>query len=199
MRIFGVILAGGQGRRMGGADKALLPLVDAPLVAHVVDRLLPQVEELAVSANGDPARLAFLHLPVLPDNQPDRGPLAGVLAALEWAAPLGATAVVTAAVDTPFLPEDLVPRLCLAAEDSAGGIAIAQSGGRDHPTFTLWPVSMRDAVSGFLASGQKASILALADTHGAARAVFADDGAFDNLNTPEDLRTAAARLNGAGA
>lgn len=199
MRIFGAILAGGQGRRMGGADKALLPLAGRALAAHVADRLAPQVEDLAISANGDPARLAFLGLPVIADAE-SRGPLSGVLAALDRAAPLGATAVVTAAVDTPFLPGDLVPWLCLAAEGSAGGsaggVALARSGGNDHPTFGLWPVGLRAELAAFLASGAKASIRAFADAHGAARADFPDDGSFMNVNTPEDLARAEAVLRG---
>lgn len=194
MRIFGVILAGGQGRRMGGADKALLPLAARPLVAHVADRLEPQVERLALSANGDPARFAALRLPVLPDARSE-GPLSGILSALDWAAPLGATAVVSASVDAPFLPPDLVPRLILAGE-AAGGVAMARSGGNDHPTFGLWPVTLRDPLRAFLASGANPRVRAFADAHHAARADFPDDGAFANLNTPEDLARAEARLKG---
>lgn len=206
MRIFGAILAGGQGRRMGGpdgsgADKALLGLGGKTLVARAIDRLEPQVERLAISANGDPARLAGLGLPVLADHQP-LGPLAGALAALDWAAARGATAVVTVAVDTPFFPGDLVPRLCLAAETSPEGLAFASTGtsetgagaGRDHPTFALWPVSLRDSLSTFLASGEKPKVLAFALAHGAVRASFPDDGAFANLNTPADLARAEALL-----
>lgn len=197
MRIFGVILAGGAGRRMGGADKAMLRLEGRPLIARVVERFEPQVERLAVSANGDPSRLDFLGLTVLPDAQADRGPLAGVLAGLDWAIPQGATAVVTAAVDTPLLPEDLVPRLCLAAEEGPHGLAMAQSGGRDHPTFALWPVSMRDPIADFLASGEKARLGALTEAFGATRAVFpAQPDAFANLNTPEDLARAGILLSG---
>ena len=194
MRIFGVILAGGQGRRMGGADKALLPLAARPLIAHVADRLEPQVERLALSANGDPARLAFLGLPVLPDARSE-GPLSGILAALDWAAGQGATAVVSAPTDAPFLPPDLVPRLILAGE-GAGGVAMARSGGNDHPTFGLWPVALRDPLRAFLASGAKARVRTFADAHHAARADFTEDGAFTNLNTPEDLAAAAARIGG---
>ncbi|MFT4149333.1 MAG: molybdenum cofactor guanylyltransferase MobA [Paracoccaceae bacterium] len=197
MRIFGVILAGGRGQRMGGADKALLPLGRRPLIAHAADRLGPQVERLAVSANGDPARLAFLGLPVLPDAE-SHGPLSGVLAALDWAAPRGATAVATVAVDTPFFPGDLVPRLCLAAEDSPEGVALAASTGADHPTFALWPVALRDPLRAFLSSGVKARVRGFADAHGAARAAFPDDRAFFNLNTPEDLTRAEALIAGTG-
>lgn len=194
MRIFGVILAGGAGRRMGGVDKATLRLAGRSLVAHAVDRLEPQVERLAISANGDPARLSALGLPVLADAQ-SQGPLSGVLAALDWAAPFGATAVVTAAVDTPFFPGDLVPRLIMASDPS--GIALARSGGNDHPTFGLWPVTLRDDLRVFLASGVKASVRAFADARGAARADFPDDGSFLNLNTPEDLSRAETLIRGA--
>ncbi len=194
MRIFGVILAGGAGRRMGGVDKATLRLAGRSLVAHAVDRLEPQVERLAISANGDPARLSALGLPVLADAQ-SQGPLSGVLAALDWAAPFGATAVVTAAVDTPFFPGDLVPRLIMASDPS--GIALARSGGNDHPTFGLWPVTLRDELRVFLDSGVKASVRAFADARGAARADFPDDGSFLNLNTPEDLSRAEALIRGA--
>jgi len=189
MRIFGTILAGGQGRRMGGADKALIPLAGRPLIAHAIDRLEPQVERLALSANGDPARLARFGLPVLPDQSISQGPLSGLLAALDWAAPLGATHLVTAPTDAPFLPPDLTPRLLLA-----GDLALARSGGNDHPTFGLWPVALRDALRAFLASGAKTSVRAFADAQGAARADFPQDGAFTNVNTPQDLATAEARL-----
>ncbi|MBC2834714.1 molybdenum cofactor guanylyltransferase MobA [Paragemmobacter straminiformis] len=196
MRLFGVILAGGQGRRMGGADKALLRLAGRTLVARSVDRLEPQVERLAISANGDAARFGGLGLPVLADDAP-QGPLSGVLAGLDWAAPLGATAIVTVAVDCPFFPGDLVPQLALAAERSAGGVALARSGGDDHPTFGLWPVGLRGALRDFLASGEKARVRAFADMQGAARADFAGNGAFGNLNTPDDLARAEAMI-GAG-
>ncbi|MEH6775965.1 MAG: molybdenum cofactor guanylyltransferase MobA, partial [Cereibacter changlensis] len=150
MRLFGVILAGGEGRRMGGADKALLPLAGRSLLAHVRDRLEPQVEALALSANGDAARFAGFGLPVLTDAAP-QGPLSGVLAALDWAAAQGADAVVSASVDTPFLPGDLVPQLWLAGD---GGLAVAECGGRLHPTCALWPVDLRDDLRGWLASGE---------------------------------------------
>lgn len=177
---------------MGGADKASLMLAGRSLAAHAADRLEPQVERLAISANGDPTRLSALALPVLPDGRP-MGPLSGVLAALDWAAPLGATAVATVAVDTPFFPGDLVPCLILAGE-AAGGLALARSGGRDHPTFALWPVHLRDDLRSFLESGAKASIRAFADALGAARADFPDDGSFLNVNTPDDLAKAASLL-----
>lgn len=189
MRIFGVILAGGEGRRMGGTDKALLSLGGRPLLAHVRDRLEPQVEALALSANGDAARFAGFGLPVLADATP-QGPLSGVLAALDWAAAQGADAVVSASVDTPFLPGDLVPQLWLAGD---GGMAVAECDGRLHPTCALWPVSLRDDLRGWLASGE-AKVMGFAARHGAARAGFSDPTGFMNLNTPEDVAAAEAAL-----
>lgn len=194
MRIFGVILAGGQGRRMGGADKALLTLGGQSLAARARDRLAPQVEALAISANGDQARLMQLGLPVLPDARP-QGPLSGVLAALDWAAEAGATAVVSVAVDTPFFPCDLVPRLCLAAEAAPEGLAVASCGGRLHPTFGLWPVALRGPMRDWLAGGQ-AKVMDFTARHGAVAAAFpaAEPDPFLNLNTPEDLMRAEAVL-----
>lgn len=179
---------------MGGADKALLSLAGQSLIARVVDRLEPQVEALAISANGAPDRFASLGLPVLPDTS-FLGPLSGILAALVWAAPRGATAVVSAPVDCPFLPPDLVPRLCLAAEDR--GTALAASAGILHPTFGLWPVTLAPALTAFLASSAKARVRDFALAHHAATADFPDDGGFANANTPEDLRRLEALIRGA--
>jgi molybdenum cofactor guanylyltransferase len=186
MRIWGVILAGGQGRRMAGADKALVQFAGSTLIGHAMARFQPQVEQLAISANGDPARFAAFGLPVLPDAT-SRGPLSGVLAALDWAEE--ADFIVSMAVDTPFIPGDLVPRLMLA-----GAPAMAHSGGRDHPTAALWPVHLRDPLRAFLTSGAKARMRDFLDLHHAARAVFAADHAFDNINTADDLARAEARL-----
>lgn len=191
MRIFGVILAGGEGRRMGRADKALLMLAGRPLIAHVADRLAPQVERLAISANGDAARFAFTGLPVLADARP-QGPLSGVLAALDWAAAEGADAVVSAAVDTPFFPGDLVPQLWLAGD---GRLAIAECDGRAHPVFALWPVPLREVLRAWLAQGE-ARVMGFAAQQGAARAIFpgGEPEPFFNLNTAEDLARAEAAL-----
>lgn len=191
MKIFGVILAGGQARRMGGLDKAMVPLAGQSLVSHVIARFDPQVAALALSANGDAARFAGLGLPVLPDTA-SQGPLSGILSALVWGASQGATAVVSAPVDGPFLPPDLVPRLCLAAEST--GLALAGSHGAIHPTFGLWPVTLAPALAAFLASGAKARVRDFAMAHGAALADFPDDLAFANANTPEDITRFAALL-----
>ncbi len=187
-------MAGGAGRRMGG-DKAAVRLAGQSLLGHAIARLEPQVERLAISANGDLARFAGYGVPVLLDETP-LGPLSGVLAALRWAAPLGATAVVTLAVDTPFSPCDLVPQLCLAAESAPEGLAIAHAA-KDHPTCAIWPVSLTEALAAFLGSGAKPRVLAFTDAHHAARAYFPDEAAFQNLNTPADLAEAEALIRGA--
>lgn len=195
MLIHGIILAGGAGRRMGGADKALLALGGRPLMAHVIDRFAPQVETLLVSANGDPARLAGFGLPVLADETP-MGPLSGILAGLRAAAAQGATALVSVPVDCPFLPGDLVPQLCLAAETVPSRLALARAGGRDQGVFGHWPVALAGPLAAFLASGAKPKVTDFATLQGAAFAEFPDAAAFRNLNTPEDLSAAEALLRG---
>lgn len=195
LRIFGVILAGGEGRRMGGVDKALVALAGRPLLAHVLDRLEPQVERVLVSSNGDPARFAGFGCPVVADSEP-QGPLSGVLAALSFAADRGASHVVSTPVDTPFLPGDLVPQLLLAAEGSPEGLAFAADATGDHPATALWPVALAPALAAFLAAGE-AKVTRFTAAHSAARAQFPDPRAFLNLNTPEDLAQAEALLKGA--
>lgn len=192
--IFGVILAGGEGLRMGGVDKAFVPLAGRPLIAHVLDRLEPQVERVLISANGDASRFAGLGCQVVADDRP-QGPLSGVLSALTAAAAMGATHVVSTPVDTPFLPGDLVPQLLLAAETSAEGLAFAADATGDHPATALWPVGLAPALADFLASGE-AKVTRFTSAHGALRALFPDPRAFLNLNTPEDLVVAEALLKG---
>ncbi|MEM6407828.1 MAG: molybdenum cofactor guanylyltransferase MobA [Pseudomonadota bacterium] len=194
----GVILAGGQSRRMGGGDKGLLDLGGRKLITHVIDRLEPQVAEIALNANGDAARFD-LGLPVIPDSIDGfAGPLAGVLAGLDWAAAQGHTHIVTAAADTPFFPCDLVPRLMLAAEN--GPIALAatpdpQRGLARHPTFGLWPVSLRDDLRAALQEGVR-KVVQWTDRHGTALANFPAEpfDPFFNVNTPEDLARAEELL-----
>ena len=191
--IAGVILAGGLARRMGGGDKALLPLGDTTVLAHIVARLGPQVDALAINANGDPARYAHSNLPVLPDGVAGfPGPLAGVLAGLEWAAGLGAEWLVSAPGDSPFLPRDLVARLL--AERGSAAYACAASGGRTHPVAALWPVSARHALARALAAGQrKIDAFTGAGTEAIEWPVLPFDPFF-NINTPEDLAAAARHL-----
>ncbi len=205
MKPLGVILAGGQSRRMGGGDKGLLTLGSETLLARVVARLAPQVEAMAINANGDPARFAEYGLPVIPDSVADYpGPLAGVLAGLDWAAGQGAAHIVTAAADTPFFPADLVPRLVAAAEAAKTPLASAVSdsprrGMSRHPTFGLWPVALRDDLRAALSEDLR-KIIVWTDRHGCALAEFpsAPFDPFFNVNTPEDMAE-AERLIGAAA
>lgn len=189
MMVAAVILAGGRATRMGGGDKPLLTLRDRPLLAHVIDRLEPQVEAMAISANGDPARFAAYDLPVLPDATPDfPGPLAGIVAGMDWAAAKGFSHILSAPGDTPFLPEDLVVRL------ARHPFAIAESRGRKHPVVALWPVMLREAIRKALAGGER-RVGRVAAEFGARAVKF--DGAEDpffNVNTPEDLDEAQNRL-----
>ncbi len=144
--VAGVLMAGGQSRRMGGGDKCLRPLAGKPILTHVIDRVRPQVGPLVLNANGDPARFAGFGLPVVADAVGDfAGPLAGVLTGLEWAAEQapGCTWLASFATDAPFLPEDLVARLLAAVEAEGGEMACAASQGRDHPVFGLWPLRLR--------------------------------------------------------
>lgn len=206
MAPLGVILAGGQGTRMGGADKAMLKLAGRPLLAHVLDRLAPQVDAVAINANGEPQRFDSFGLPVVPDSIAGfPGPLAGVLAGLDWAAERGAQSIVTVAADTPFFPCDLVPQLLLASEDMTHPLALCATP-RDgeetrsmtgkairHPTFGLWPVALRNDLRQALQGGLKKVVL-WTEPHGAAQAMFPDGRAFFNVNTPDDLAQAEAML-----
>lgn len=205
----GVILAGGQATRMGGGDKGLLPLGDDTLLGHVIDRLAPQVAGVALNANGDPARFDGFGLPVLPDSIAGHpGPLAGVLAGLDWAADQGADTIVTVAADTPFFPRDLAARLLRAAHDMRHPLVLAatprpenertksmsRSGLIRHPTFGLWPVALRNDLRDALQDGLRKVVL-WTDRHAGREALFDDPGdPFFNVNTPDDLTRARAML-----
>lgn len=200
----GVILAGGKATRMGGGDKGRLEIGGQSLLQRVIERLDPQVGALALNANGDPARFADTGLPVLTDSLPEHpGPLAGVLAGLDWAAEMGADRIVTAAADTPFFPMDLVARLEAEVEGMTAPLALAAS--RDpetgklwrQPTFGLWPVALRDDLRAALKGGLRKVVL-WTDQHGGREAVFEGAGRdpFFNINTPEDLATARALVQG---
>lgn len=190
----GVILAGGRSTRMGGGDKCLLSLGGVPILQRVIARLQPQVRAMAINANGDPARFAQFGLPVVADSLSDHpGPLAGVLAAMDWAAERNASHVVTVAADTPFFPNDLV-----VAFQVAGDFALAAT--RDdtgriwrHPTFGIWPVALREDLRAAITAGVR-KVVAWTDKHGAQEAIFTSAGGdpFFNVNTPEDLVAAEA-------
>ena len=190
----GVILAGGLATRMGGGDKCLLPLGGAPMLAGIIARLQPQVRDMALNANGEAARFAGFGLPVVADSiEGFAGPLAGVLAGLDWAAGQGFESIVTAAGDTPFFPQDLVARLMAATEGMEHPLALACTPDGRQPTFGLWPVALRHDLRAALTGGLR-KVVMWTDTHGGQMAEFADTGAFFNINTPEDLATAEAQL-----
>jgi molybdenum cofactor guanylyltransferase len=197
--MIGVILAGGRGSRMGGADKALLRLGGETLLARAERRLAAQVDRVVVSANGDPARLGT-GLPVVADPVAAfPGPLGGVLAGLDWAAAQGGAAVVTVAVDTPFFPDDLVARLVAARAPLAVAATEGAGGSRWHGTFALWPVAARDPLRQALGRGER-KVRAVAEALGAVPVAFAATGAdpFFNINAPEDLVEATRILGAAG-
>ncbi len=192
-KLIGVILAGGQGSRMGGADKALLTLGGETLLARAERRLGAQrVAEVVVSANGDPARLGTACAVLADPVGGFVGPLGGVLAGLARAQARGAAGIVTVAVDTPFFPGDLVVRL-----GAAGGVAVAEAGGRWQGTFALWPVGTREGVAAALARGER-KVRAVAEALGAVPVAFGAPEAFFNINTPADLAEAERRLTEAG-
>ncbi|WP_459851114.1 molybdenum cofactor guanylyltransferase MobA [Dongia sp. agr-C8] len=189
-----VILAGGLSRRLGGGDKCLLPLAGRPLLAHVIARVRPQVSALALNANGDATRFRDFGLDVVADDAADfAGPLAGILAALDWAqrAHPAAMAVLTVPADTPFLPLDLAARL-----NAAGAPAVARSAGRIHPVVGLWPLALRDDLRSAL---RREGMRKVEDWTRRLDPAIVDFEAgpidpFFNINTPEDLERAAALL-----
>lgn len=195
-KVLGVILAGGLATRMGGRDKALISLAGQPLVALVAARMRPQTESLVLSANGDPARFAFLGLPVLPDPEPGHpGPLAGVLAALDWAAVMMPNAMLlSASVDSPLLPADLAARLLAAADGRR--IVMAASGGRLHPVIALWPQAIREALRAGLRDGSARRVGGFMHRFDPVHVDWPTDPVdpFTNLNTPGDLAVAEALL-----
>ena len=196
MKMLGVILAGGQATRMGGGDKGLLRLGGVSLVERVIARLAPQVEGMALNANGDAARFSEFGLPVLCDPISGHpGPLAGVLAGLDWAAGEGASHVLSAAADTPFVPQNLGERLRAAGAPDAPVLAATEEGGKiwRQPTFGLWPVALRDDLRGALEGGLR-RVVQWTDAHDGREVTFADARAFFNINTPEDLAAAEAML-----
>ena len=195
--IVGIVLAGGRARRMGGADKAMIVLAGRTLLDRVIGLARPQVSALAISANGDPRRFDRFGMPVLADDLPGfPGPLAGILAGLDWAAAVhpGARYLASFAGDTPMFPPDLVRRLA-----APGGPACAAAVGRLHPVFGLWPLDARQALRRALVREGMRRVEDWAAAVGARPVDFgAADGSdpFFNINRPEDLAEAERRLAG---
>ena len=147
INIPGVLLAGGLARRMGGGDKPMRTIGGQTILSRVIARLAPQCDGLILNANGDPARFAAFGLPVIADGVADfPGPLAGILAALDWLAANRPEVkwMLSAAGDCPFLPRDLVARLHQALIEEKAELAVAASGGQTHPVIGLWNVSLRE-------------------------------------------------------
>jgi molybdopterin-guanine dinucleotide biosynthesis protein A len=199
VKLVGLLLAGGQSRRMGGGDKALRVIGGVSLLERVIERMRPQVETLVLNANGDPARFAGFGLPVVPDSVPDyAGPLAGVLAGLDWTAEHRPDCpyIVSVATDAPFLPGDLVSRLVRGMEKSGADLACAASGGQPHPVIGLWPVRLREDLRRAVVVETVRKVDVWTARHRLATVPFPSDpiDPFFNANRPEDLTTAAALL-----
>ena len=198
--VAGVILAGGASRRMGGVDKTGLDLGGKPMLHHAIDRLSSQVDQVIINSNSGIDKWQSRDLLVVADCYPDRrGPLAGVLAGLDWAGDNGYRNIVTVAGDTPFFPVDLVDRLLGSAVD--GGMAIAATmtdrGLRRHPTFGLWPTALRADLREAIEGGTR-KVVCWADRFTPQTVVFEGNGLdpFYNVNTPEDLARAAEICRG---
>ncbi|WP_375170514.1 molybdenum cofactor guanylyltransferase MobA [Marinobacter sp.] len=189
-----VILAGGQANRMGGGDKGRLMLGDQSLIERVIERISPQVDAMVLNANGDPSRFDDLGLPVVADSIPDYpGPLAGVLAGMDWAAEQGHDWLISVAADTPSFPLDLAERL--AEGDTPVVLAATPDPDRGRlpqPTFGRWRVALRDELRAALNDGVR-KIRQWTQAQGESLVVFGPDDFF-NINTPEDLAWAEQHL-----
>lgn len=185
-----LILAGGRATRMGGGDKPLLTVAGRSMIARIVAAL--DVRPIAISANGDRVRFDAFGLPVLVDGAfAGEGPLAGVLAGLDWAAGLGADTLLTVPGDTPFIPHGLASALAPAP-------ACAASDGRLHPLVALWPVGCRDGLRSLLSVPGRRDVAHFAQSVGMRRVDFPVTkwDAFMNVNTPDDLARARTIAEG---
>jgi molybdopterin-guanine dinucleotide biosynthesis protein A len=192
---FGLVLAGGLARRMGGGDKALIRIGDQTILQRTLARLAPQVSGIVLNANGDPVRFAPFGLPVTADSVPDfAGPLAGILAGLDWAAANrpGIEWVVSVPGDCPFLPRDLVARLHEARSAEDRPLACAHSGEWRHPVVGLWPIALRDDLRHAITVEDLRKIEVWTARHGVALADWPVEPVdpFFNVNTPDDVETA---------
>lgn len=191
----GLVLAGGLARRMGGGDKALIRIGEETILERALARFAPQCERVILNANGDPARFSFFGLPVVPDSVAGfAGPLAGVLAGLDWAAEHASDLAWVASVpgDCPFLPRDLLGRLHAAREEAGTALACARSGDWRHPVAALWPVALRDDLRHALVEEDLRKIEVWTARHGVAIADWPTEPVdpFFNVNTPKDAAEA---------
>jgi molybdenum cofactor guanylyltransferase len=191
----GVVLAGGLARRMGGSDKARIRVGGRSILERVIDRLHPQCNGLVLNANADPSRFADSGLPVVADSVPDyAGPLAGILAGLDWAANHVPNIewVVSAPSDCPFLPRDLVARLHQAQTEAGAPLACAASGNRRHPVIALWPANLREQLRRAVTDDgvRKVDQFAARYAVGVAAWPIMPVDPFFNINTPEQAEEA---------
>ena len=192
----GILLAGGLARRMGGGDKPMREIAGQTVLARAIARIGPQCDGLALNANGDATRFAAYGLPVIADSVAGfPGPLAGILAGMDWATEQRPDAawILTVPADCPFLPGDLVARLSAARDEHNAEIAIAESGGRTHPVIGLWPVAQREALRRAIVDDGLRKVGLWTSRHRLARVSWPDQpfDPFFNANTPEDLAAAA--------
>lgn len=200
-RVAGILLAGGQSRRMGGGDKCLRPLAGRIILDGILDRVRPQVGRLVLNANGDPARFGAFGLPVAADVVDGfAGPLAGVLTGLEWARDHAPDCdwLASFACDAPFQPRDLVSRLLAAIEAEGADMACAASDGRDHPVFALWPVRLAEDLRRAVVDEGVRKVDVWTGRYRLARAEFAADPVdpFFNVNRPDDFEEAERLMSG---
>lgn len=201
-RPLGLILAGGLARRMGGGDKGLIKIGGQTIFERVIERLTPQCSRILINANGNPLRFAFTGLPVVADDIPDfAGPLAGILAGLEWAVKYAPETdyIASAPADCPFLPHNLFERLENVRAKENKPLACAKSGDWRHPVVGLWPVALREDLRHALMEENLHKIEIWTARHGVAIAEWPDQpiDPFFNANTPEDVSRAdkIARAN----
>jgi molybdopterin-guanine dinucleotide biosynthesis protein A len=194
---FGLVLAGGRARRMGGGDKAKIEIGGVTILDRVLATLSGQCVSIAINANGDPERFADTGLPVVPDTVTGLpGPLAGVLAGLDWLAQQdnGVEWMLTVPGDCPFLPDDLVERLHAARRQMGTGVplACARSGEWRHPVVGLWPLALREDLRHALTVENLRKIEVWTARHGIAVADWPAEPVdpFFNVNTPDDARRA---------
>src|SRR3974390_704105 len=198
----GLVLAGGLARRMGGGDKARIEINGITILDRALATLSPQCPRMIINANGDPKRFADTGLPVISDNVSGHpGPLAGVLAGLDWLAAqkLGIEWIVSVPGDCPFLPDDLVERLHAARRAQTVRFACARWGKWRHPVVALWPVALRQDLRKALVDEHLRKIEVWTTRHGVAIADWPDEPVdpFLNVNTPEDVARAEQMATGA--
>lgn len=183
LHIDAVILAGGMSRRMGGDDKGLIELLNKPMIKHIIDRIIPQVKEIMISANRNLTRYASFGYPVFNDEKSGYlGPLAGIITTM---AKTKADYLLVVPCDCPLLPLDLVDRMLAQIENQNAELAVASDGKREHPVIMLLKTNLRQSIKIFLNSGERKVGLWYANHHYVVTEFSEQPNAFMNVNTPE--------------